>query len=573
MNCLRIRRALLLLLCLAGALSSGGAQYQSNPELARKLKGLAAAHSKIVHVLSVAQSRADHDVWVVELGAGDKDKRRQRPAMLVVAGIEGNDLAGTFSAVKWAETLASQYASDDKTRKLLDTKTIYLFPRVNADAADAAFAKPQTERTASTLPVDDDHDGFLDEDGPDDLNGDGLITWMRVEDPEGEYILDPGDGRLMLKADRARGEAGKWRYLPEGRDNDGDEAWNEDPLGGVNFNRNFPHGYKFFASNAGVNQVSETETRALADFIVAHPSIAIVFTFGGADNLTQPPKAEAAGANKRPQTDLQPDDLPYYRELGKAWRDALGLKKGLSGNSELGTFSGWMYFHRGRFSLAARPWSPGLQLELDKGKKGEPEKKDEKKDSDKPKDDKKPDTRNEEERAVLKWFDENAKSAFVPWKKIEHPDFPGKTVEVGGYAPFAKSNPPDQVLEALAQKHGEFLTVLAGKFPEVRLRHSKIKSLGESIYDITVQIENTGYLPTSLAQGNVTREVHPTRVEIKVDDQAVLSGNKRTTLSAIEGSGGMKEVRWVIHAPARQKVQVTVTSMLGGSFEAEIDLK
>ena len=117
------------------------------------------------------------------------------------------------------------------------------------------------------------------------------------------------------------------------------------------------------------------------------------------------------------------------------------------------------------------------------------------------------------------------------------------------------------------------MTILAGKFPEVRLRNSKVKSLGESIFDITVQIENAGYLPTSLAQGNVTREVHPTRVEIKLDDKAVLSGSKRTVLNVIEGSGGMKEVRWVVHAPNKQKVGIAVNSMLGGAFETEIELK
>jgi hypothetical protein len=581
MSCLRIRRVAVLIF-LAGALQAGAAQYHSNAELARELKTLASANSKLVHLSSLAKSRAQHDLWLVELGAGEDQARQQRPALMVVAGIEGNDLAGTFSVATWVQTLVTRYASEEKIRKLLDTKTIYVFPRVNTDAADAMFAKPKAERLVSTLPVDEDHDGFLDEDGPDDLNGDGLITSMRVEDSEGEYILDESDARLMLKADRARGEVGKWRFLTEGRDNDSDEAWNEDALGGVNFNRNFPHNYKFFAPTAGVNQVSETETRALADFVVAHPNIAIVFTFGAADNLVQAQKAEAAGANKRPQTDLQPDDVPYYRELGKAWRDALGLKKELSGSSEPGTFSDWMYFHRGRLSLAARPWSPGLQVELDKAATEEKkddkkeEKKEEKKEGDKPKEekkDKKPDNRNEEERAVLKWFDKNAKDAFVPWKKIEHPDFPGKTVEVGGYAPFAKSNPPEQLLEGLARKHQEFLDALAGKFPEVRLRTAKVKNLGEGVYDITVQIENSGYLPTSLAQGNVTRVVHPTRVEIKLDDKAVLSGSKRVTLSTIEGSGGMKEVRWVVHAPNTAKVKVAVNSMLGGAFESEIDLK
>jgi hypothetical protein len=581
------RFTIAVLLCVHSfVVCSFAAQYQSNAALAKDLKALADKHSTVARLSSVAKSRAGHDVWLLQLGAGDKAEVDKRPALLVIAGIEGNELAGTHSVAAWAQVLAAKYAgNDERTRKLLDRKTIYVFPRVNADAAEAFFQKPQVERTVSTLPVDDDYDGLIDEDGPDDLNGDGLITWMRVEDPEGEYIFDATDSRLLLKADRARGESGKWRYLIEGRDNDNDEAWNEDGPGGVSFNRNFPYNYKFFAPNAGVHQISERETRALADFIVAHPNIAMTFTFGAADNLSQPPKAEAAGANKRPQTDLQPDDLPFFRELGKAWRDALGLKKDLPGASEPGTISDWMYFHRGRLSLAARPWTTALQVELDKAAKPEGKKDEEKKDDAKPKEDqkeekkeekkdeKKPDDRNQEERALLKWFDEHAKESFVQWRKIEHPDFPGKNVEVGGFAPFARSNPPQPLLEGLAQKHAVFLTQLAEKFPELRVRQTKVKNLGEGVFDVTVQVENSGYLPTALAQGGVTREVHPTLVELKLDEKTILSGSKRAVLNAIEGSGGMREVRWVIHAPNTTKVGVSVRSTFAGSFDAEIELK
>ena len=158
----------------------------------------------------------------------------------------------------------------------------------------------------------------------------------------------------------------------EGRDNDHDESWNEDGKGGVNLNRNFPCNYRFFAPWSGMNPMSEPVTRKLADFVVAHPNIGIVFTFGAADNLAQTPKGEPA---KRPPTAIHEDDLPFYRELGKAWREALGLKKELTAGSEPGTFPDWMYFHRGRLSLAARAWSPALQLELSKAKEAKPEEK------------------------------------------------------------------------------------------------------------------------------------------------------------------------------------------------------
>src|SRR5262249_31047429 len=147
--------------------------------------------------------------------------------------------------------------------------------------------------------------GLIDEDPPDDLNGDKLVTWMRVEDPEGEYILDPKEPRLLIKADPAKGEVGKLRYLSEGIDNDHDEKWNEDGIGGVNFNRNFPYNYSYFAVWAGVNPVSETETRVLADFVVDHPNIGIIFTFGAAENLAgtpEPAKEENETASERRTT-------------------------------------------------------------------------------------------------------------------------------------------------------------------------------------------------------------------------------------------------------------------------------
>jgi hypothetical protein len=588
----RLSLALLAVLPLVTADLRAAVGYEDNKVLAKHLKDVAKDHRKIVRVEKAAETLGKNDVWRLDLGNGSDEERKQRPAMLLVAGAEGNDLAGTASAVAWIESLAKSYDSDEKIKKLLDSTTIYVWPRLNPDAARHFFAKPRLEIATSDQPFDDDHDGLKDEDGPDDLNGDGRITWMRVEDSAGEYISDPAEPRLLLKADPIKGERGHWRYLSEGRDNDGDKAWNEDGIGGVNFNRNFPFNFKFFAPGSGRHQVSEIETRALADFVIAHPNIGIVFTFGAVDNLVQTPKAEGP---KRPPVAIHESDVAWYRELGKAWREALGLKKELSGASEPGTISDWAYFHRGRLSLAARPWSPALQLEMGKNKskddgkekeKGEPPKenaakaKDGKTEGDAAKKDegaRKPegkdaDNRNEEERAFLKWLDENAKEEFVPWSSYAHPDFPGRKVEIGGFAPYARSNPPERLLSELAGKHGVFLTALAGKLPRVGFRKAEAKHLGESVYDITVEVENTGYLPTALTQGGLTREVHPTRVVLKTDDKFILSGARLTMLNAIPG-GEAKETRWVVRAKGERKLDVEVISMLGGRVQTSVELK
>ncbi len=566
------------------------ATYYDYKSLRKRLVSLARQEPNLVRVDSIAQSIDKRKVWVVEVGkctarrgstGGAKSRqegdRKTRPAVLVAAGIEGNDLIGCSIAVSWLERLIKQYRTDAQITELLETTTIYVIPRLNPDAAEHFFTRPKLETSLNNKPADDDHDGLLDEDGPEDLNGDGLITWMRVEDKDGNYLLDPVDKRLLLKADYLKGEVGAWRYLTEGIDNDHDEVWNEDGRGGVNFNRNFPYNYKFFAPDAGIHQVSEAQTRGLAEFIIEHPNIGIVITYGAADNLLKTPAGAPAPGRRKPMTEIDKEDLGYYRVMGELYREAIGLSKELESTSEPGTFSDWMYFHRGRLSLASRPWSPAIAVELsksaEKDENARQEKAEDNEASNEGADSKKDkDKRNEKKRRNLKWFDKHAPEAFIQWQPIDHPDFPGQRVEVGGYTPFSLTNPPTSMVEEIVGKHTDFLTTVAQRLGRIGIRKIKTQHLGQAIYDIEIQVENTGFLPTSLAQGQTTREIYPTRLVLELDDEFFLSGARITTLPTLPGSGGMVETRYIIYAPGRKKIDFTIVSMLAGQVEGTIDL-
>jgi len=553
------------------------ATYYDYKSLRKHLASLAKQEPNLVRVDSIAQSIDKRKVWVLEVGKGTKGDRKTRPAMLVVAGIEGNDLTGSSIAVSWLERLIKQYQTDAPITELLETTTIYVIPRLNPDAAEHFFNRPKVETSLNNKPVDDDHDGLVDEDGPEDLNGDGLSTWMRVEDKDGNYILDPVDKRLLSKADHLKGEIGAWHYLTEGIDNDHDEVWNEDGRGGVNFNRNFPYNYKFFAPDAGVHQVSEAQTRGLAEFVIEHPNIAIVITYGATDNLLKIPAGAPASGRRKPMNAIDKKDLGYYGVMGELYRKAIGLSKELESTSQPGTFSDWMYFHRGRLSLASRPWNPAIAVELSKpAEKDKNVKKEMSEDNEarnKGADSKKDkDKRNEKERQELNWFDKHAPEAFIPWQPIEHPDFPGQRVEVGGYAPFSLTNPPAGMLEEILGKHTDFLTTVAQRLGRISIRKVETQHLGQSIYDIEIQVENTGFLPTSLAQGQITREIYPTRLLLELDDEFFLSGARITSLPTLAGSGGMVKARYIIYAPGRKKIDFTIVSMLAGKVEGTIEL-
>ncbi len=574
-----------------------GSDYVDHSKLSAQLRQFADQHPQTVHLTPLAQSTGHRDLWLVELGVGSEDERKSRPALLLVAGIEGNDLTGSAVALAFVERLANSADQDPVVRDLLRQNTVYVLPRVNPDAAESYFLRPRQERAGTSTPTDNDHDGLTDEDGPEDLNGDGLITSMRVADPDGEYVPDPNEPRLLLRAEKARGDKAVWKLLTEGIDNDRDEQWNEDPPGGVNLNRNFPYRYAYFDHHSGLHPVSEIESRALADFFVRRPNIAIVFTYGMADNLIQTPKSEPGG--KRPPTAIQEADEPYYKELGKVYREAVGLNKELTGASEPGTFSDWVYFHRGRFSLAAKAWSPWMQIEIDKARAGadrdgKTNRLDTAKDSN-PKGTNQvstpvptqgpgetakavkdgpggsADKRGESEREILKWFDTHAPEAYLPWKVFPHPDLTNRTVEIGGWAPFALTTAPTNTLDAICEKQIRFLTNLVGRLPRIALRQPKITPLGNGLFELKLQIENVGYLPTALAQGTLTREVLRTRVVLGMDERRILAGRKTTFLGPIAGSGGMEEVRYVIRSPGPCSIEVV--SALGGSARQTIEFK
>jgi hypothetical protein len=286
-------------------------------------------------------------------------------------------------------------------------------------------------------------------------------------------------------------------------------------------------------------------------------------------------------------TAIDEQDVGYYKAMGESFRKALGLDKELEGAAVPGSFSDWMYFHRGRLSLAARPWSPALAVEMSKAaekkqktqeqakdeqkKNGESGSEEGKKGDDKNgKDDR--DKLSEKQREELKWFDEHAPDAFIEWHAMEHPDFPNQRAEVGGYRPFALTNPPAEMIEQVTDKHIEFLMIAAKRLPQIGVRKIETKHLGRSVYEIKIQIENTGFLPTVLEHGQTTREVNPTRLVLVLEDEQILSGTRITNLPAIRGSGGMAEVRTIIRAADRKKIDFEVVSTLAGRLEGTIEL-
>jgi len=330
--------ALLALSTLSGAVSASE-KYRTPDEVAAALRSLASGHPGIAKLIPIGKSQGGLEIAVLRVAAQGKVglDPDSRPAAFVAANIEGTHLIGTEAALALCEKLLNGYGKDKAITELVDSRTIYVAPLLNPDAAKAFFSRPQFERTTNARPVDEDLDMLVDEDGPDDLNKDGLITQIRVKDPEGKWLPDPKEPRLMKMADPQKGERGIYKVYTEGLDNDGDGEYNEDPAGGVELNRNFPHDYEHNVKAAGLYPVSEAETLALVGFLVSHRNIALVLSYSSENtilNLQQTGQAKAAADRvKVPRMiatflGLEPDQEYTIKEIVDA-ANASGMGGGM----------------------------------------------------------------------------------------------------------------------------------------------------------------------------------------------------------------------------------------------------
>lgn len=559
-------RRFLLLLTLAivvaaplSGQSAGFARYHSDRQLGSALDSLQHRYPRLIEVTTIAQSPGGHPVAVARLAAGNAPD--SRPALLVIANAFGPHLIGSEIALAALGTLAREYGTDSSVTRLLDRVTLYVVPRANPDAAEAFFETPVVERTRNGMAFDDDRDGAEDEDGPEDLNRDGLITLMRVSDSAGEWTADSLEPWLMRKANPARGEVGHYRMYEEGIDNDHDERWNEDPAGGINVNRNFSYSYEFFAEGSGLNPMDAPEARAIAQFFVDHPNVAAVYVLGPQDNVIKPweyrKDGGAAAGARNPLTGILEEDDPYFGEVAKRIRKLTGEDKGPPSADLKGDPLSFAYFHMGRWAWGSRGWTiPELPADTSKTAP-KPDPKDSVKD----------------ERNALRWLRQNRPDAVVEWTAISHPDFPGRTVEVGGFRPFTLLNPPDALMDSVLTRQSRVVAALAAELPVIQLRGVTVERVSPQVFRVTAQVANLGYLPTVSQLGARVRWPQRVRLELKTDGQQIVGGRAVQLLDPVPGNGGSREISWLVVGAADSKVTVSAASPVAGSVTQTITLR
>lgn len=489
-------------------------------EIVALLKGYAAAYPKWVKLESIGKSIQGRDMWLLTINNPATGRDLDKPAMYIDGNIHANEVQGAETALYTVDFLLKNYGRLDRITELLDRAAFYVLPMVNPDGRAMWFRGPSDADFPRTvmISVDDDRDGQAEEDGFDDLDGDGFITEMRKKVPmgQGTHRLDPKDSRLLVEVERD--ELGDWIQLgKEGFDNDGDGRVNEDTIGYVDPNRTWGFSWEppYVQVGGGLYPFSIPETRSIGLWALDHPNIAAVQSYHNSGGMI----LRGPGAKADPP--YPPQDLAAYDLIAQQGEKLLPGYRYLISWKDLYTVHGATTDHfygvHGVIAFTNELYQPPADFDKDG---------------------------NVTEAEMLKFNDLlSLGRQFVPYKPFKHPQY--GDIEVGGMKRDVGRVPEGWALEDETHRNNAFVLFHAHHMPRIAFGETVVKKVGDGLFRLEVPVINDRGIPTITARAAQDKLHRP--------DVATVAGGK-VVASGLVDNAYLNRVQLQEHRPERLMV-------------------
>jgi len=177
-------------------------RYYDWKEIGDICRRLQKMYPNLVKYGSIGKSVEGKEIHLLTVTNFEKGDADRKPGIYIDGNIHSNEIQGSEVALYTAWYLVENFSNITWIGELLNDRVFYIVPTINPDARDHFIHEANTPSSprSGLLPRDDDGDGKLDEDGFDDLDNDGNIVRMRKRDPNGRWIADPDDPRIMIQA-------------------------------------------------------------------------------------------------------------------------------------------------------------------------------------------------------------------------------------------------------------------------------------------------------------------------------------------------------------------------------------
>ncbi len=499
--------------------------------------------SGFVERLELGRSVNGRELFAIQLGGKGTLPLQERTTVFLLGGLDGVSLAGSEAVISVIDGLLGT------PEELPGGVTFIAVPWASPDGLarwkDVGTGDGRNDRSS-----DDDDDGRVDEDGPDDLDGDGCLLQMLIEDPAGPWAR-ASDPRFLRPA--ASGEAPRFCLAPEGRDDDGDGTFNEDPPGGVNIDLNFPVGWRgpWCGLPSGIWPLSEPEARAIVELALTRRT-AIVLLFQGNHGLLAGPGGLPAGGGSM--------DLPIsgdestFRGVAELFGQATGRNQKTSlsvfearGEPRPGAAVDWFYAALGALAAEVAVWGPGV---AEGSREPAVDAQFFRRDA--------PDASSgisAHDHAWARWLDDTRGGiGFVEWQPVELGS--ARKAWVGGWQPFTCLNPPPELLPRITRGLDAFVRELARRLPALEIEVEEASRDGR-VCLIRARVENQGWLPSGVGPTSP-----PLGLRLSLELPAgvsLLAGDATRELGHLPGLGMSPSFEWLLVAPEETLLRLTLS--------------
>jgi murein tripeptide amidase MpaA len=545
-------------------------------ELTQHLRRMAGSFPGLVEMVGLGKSHEGREIWLLKVTNRDTGSDESKPAFWVDGNIHATEVSASTACLYFLDYLLSRYGEDPAVTRVLDTRVYYVVPRVNPDGAEWALADQPKYVRSSTRPYPYDEEpvsGLKQE----DVDGDGRMLMMRIEDPNGPWKVCDEEPRLMVRRDPAEVGGVYYRLLPEGRleNYDGVTISIQPKKEGLDLNRNFPEHWRqeYEQRGAGPYPASEAEVHALVAFITEHPNIVGGVAFHTYSGVILRPYDD------RDDKEFPVEDLWTYKSIGEKATALTGYPN-VSVFHDFryhpkqivtGGFDTWLYEQMGAYAWTVEIWSPQREAGIADYKFIDWYRSHSLKD----------------DLTLLRWSDDVLDGrGYVDWYEYEHPQL--GTVELGGWDHiFAFRNPPPAFLEREVARFPEWLVWSLLISPRLELYEAKAIPLGRDAYRVRLVVHNTGWLPSYGTKKALEKKILRGVVcEIEIPDGATLEvGESREVLGQLEGraykdafmsaedtTDDRVKVEWVVRAPRGGAVKLIARHVRAGTVSTEVVL-
>lgn len=536
------------------------AKYYRYDELTALLQMYAKEFADLAKLEAIGKSYEGRDIWALTITNSKTGDALEKPGFYVDGNIHGSEVTASVTALYFAWKLLSEYGSDQEITKLVDESTFYIIPVVSPDGVEHVLSGAGFVRSGTrSYPHEEPRDGLH----PEDVDGDGQIVQMRIEDVGGGWKVSKEDPRLLVQRRFHDVEGPFYRVYSEGmiQNFDGVAIPTAPAKQGLDFNRNFPSNWQPLAKQHGAGDYpfSESETRALAEFILGHPNICSLHSLHtGMESIIRAPATQT-------DKEMPAEDLSRALEIGNYGVEKTGyvLFSYRKLNDDIyvayGDFATWTYEQLGLLVYCDELWDVRARsgkdyVELNQMKK-----------------DNDLDGLEAVELAALKWNDEVLDGeAFVNWTPFEHPQL--GSVEIGGWKRIYRNNAPPKLLEETCVKMSGFFIAHAQARPILQAEFYEIEKMSEDTYRIAVAVRNDGYLPTNVTQQAIKmRQAKSIEACIHLgDDDVLIVGDAKEEIGHLSGYGGRRKVEWIVRFADTPVAKIDVVSQKAGVVRLDL---